>query len=531
LGAYQYLLDWHTFYYFKNTPQKRLKENPLTPEGNLTTQEKKRILLNNIYGVDIDTQAVEVTKLSLLLKALEGETEASIQTSLQLFNERVLPTIDSNIQCGNSLIEPDFYNDGLFLTPKEERKINVFDWKSAFPEVFFRGGFDCVIGNPPYVLLQILEKKEIFNYASNKYQSAHYKIDTYQLFVENSIKILKPDGYLAYITPNTFLKNIHSEPLRKFILDNTVIKEFLLFYYNVFDQASVDVCISLVKRTTPNGKNSIIIKEVYEEFKPVIKRNIEQTTFLNNNRYNFNISIDDFDNKLIEKISENTLPLSFYCSAYFGIQTWDRNKYVSKTKINDNYKACIDGGNIDRYTLKPSSDYVLFSPEAIKSGGNNSIYSQDRLCTRQIGIYPLVTYIEGGIYTLNTIYNIYKTKEDTNLKYILGIINSKVIHYYWQKINSDEKKTFPKIKKEALLNLPVPNIDFSMSLEKQQHNQLVHLVDTMLELNIRKQSAKLQTEKDQLQRRIEYSDNEIDKIVYQLYDLSEEEIKFIEKTN
>jgi len=132
LGAYQYLLDYHLKYYYDNKTKLKLKDNPITPNGGLSSKEKKRILLNNIHGVDIDTQAVEVTKLSLLLKALEGETEASIQTSLQMFNERVLPNIETNIQCGNSLISSDFYKDGIFITPKEQRKVNVFDWIENF---------------------------------------------------------------------------------------------------------------------------------------------------------------------------------------------------------------------------------------------------------------------------------------------------------------------------------------------------------------------------------------------------------------
>ncbi len=530
LGAYQYLLDWHLKFYeqkkAENTKSLKVSENPLTADNQLTSKEKKRILLNNIFGVDIDTQAVEVTKLSLLLKALEGETEASINTSLQLFNERVLPTIDNNIRCGNSLIAPDFYNDGLFLTHKEERKINVFDWKQGFSEIFKQGGFDCVIGNPPYVLLQILDKKEIFDYSSKKFISAHYKIDTYQLFIENSINLLKPDGYLAYITPNTYLKNIHSEPLRKYILDNTVIKEFLMFYYNVFHQASVDVCISLVKRSKPNGSNQILVKEVHEEFHPILKREIEQSTFKNNHRHTFNISIDNFETKIIEHITENTKPLSTFCGAYFGIQTWDRKKYVSTSKLDKSYQPIIDGGNIDRYTLKPVKEYVMFLPSAIKSGGSERIYQQDRLCTRQIGNYPLVTFVEAGIFALNTIYNIYKTHEQTNLKFILGIINSKVVRYFWKKINFDEKKTFPKIKKEAILNIPIPNTDF----DSTQYKRLVQHVETMLELNKRLQTANLHTEKDTLQQRIKHTDNEIDTIVYQLFDLTEEEIEIIEST-
>ena len=135
IGAYQYLLDWHTAYYSNyGKLSKGSKDNPLTPQGNLTTGEKKRILLNNIYGVDIDVNAVEVTKLSLLLKCMEGETDASIDFQLKMFHERVLPTLDNNIKDGNSLVGQDIY--ASMLDFGEEKKIKPFCWEKAFPEVF-----------------------------------------------------------------------------------------------------------------------------------------------------------------------------------------------------------------------------------------------------------------------------------------------------------------------------------------------------------------------------------------------------------
>lgn len=159
--AYQYLLDWHRDRYAEN-PEKWSKGKSATlyqakgGEWRLTTAEKKRILLNNIHGVDIDAAAVEVTKLSLLLKVLEGETGEIAQRDFLKERERILPDLASNIKCGNSLIGPDFYDaPEMDLLDDEARyRVNVFDWKAAFPEVFKQGGFNCIIGNPPYVLLQ-----------------------------------------------------------------------------------------------------------------------------------------------------------------------------------------------------------------------------------------------------------------------------------------------------------------------------------------------------------------------------------------
>ena len=158
IEAYQYLLDWHLNYYLNNDPDKWKKgKEPKIFEGktglHLTLSERKSILKNNIFGVDIDKNAVEVTKLSLLLKVLEYEG-LEVQQK-QLFNERVLPDLYNNIKCGNSLIGSDFYKEkDLSLFGNDEmQKVNVFDWDKAFPEIFKNGGFDCVIGNPPYVEL------------------------------------------------------------------------------------------------------------------------------------------------------------------------------------------------------------------------------------------------------------------------------------------------------------------------------------------------------------------------------------------
>ena len=140
IGAYQYLLDWHLDFYIRNRPETWAKKRlPPIQQGSggdwrLTTAERKRILLNNIYGVDIDSQAVEVTKLSLLLRVLEGETEQTLTSQFRIFRERALPDLGNNIKCGNSLIGPDFY---------DEQQMTLLD---------------AVIGNPPYIRIQALKE-------------------------------------------------------------------------------------------------------------------------------------------------------------------------------------------------------------------------------------------------------------------------------------------------------------------------------------------------------------------------------------
>jgi type I restriction-modification system DNA methylase subunit len=184
INAYQYLLDWHRDWYIKDGTKKwATVRSPVLYQGyggdwRLTTTERKRILLNNIHGVDIDSQAVEVTKLSLLLKVLEGENEETLNRQFKLFHERALPDLGSNIKCGNSLIGPDFYKNKQmsFLDDEERYRINVFDWQAEFPEIMKSGGFDVVIGNPPYGA-SLSQEEASYLLANLKLQD--YQLDTY----------------------------------------------------------------------------------------------------------------------------------------------------------------------------------------------------------------------------------------------------------------------------------------------------------------------------------------------------------------
>ena len=521
IGAYQFLLNWHKDFYSENgKPSKSIKNNPLTPMGELTTAKKKEILLNNIFGVDLDSNAVEVTKLSLLLKCMEGETKESIEAQTKMFHDRILPTLDDNIKSGNSLIDFDYYDGELDFG--NDRKVKPFSWQKAFPEVFAQGGFDCVIGNPPYVMLQTLDARAVFDYTLRKFHSAKYKIDTYHLFTEQAVYLLKNGGLLGFITPNGFLKNIHAEPLRNFILNQCSIKQILLFNYSVFADASVDTCVFVFEKSNVKKKNNLIVNKSDVAFVVNKIGSLNQRSFEKNNRADFNLLVSDEDSEILNKIKKNSKPLGTFCGAYFGIQTFDRAKYVSKTKKNNKYEPVIDGGNIEPYKLKPAVEFVNYIPSAIKSGGNEVVYRQDRICIRQIGATPIATFVPANIFTLNTIYNVYLNNKKADLSFLLGIINSSTAKFFWKKNHSDEKKTFPKIKKEAILSIPVPNADTKIKKE------IIKYVDLLLKLNQDLQEATVPNRIEQIKSRIEYSEDKINEIVYGLYGLTEEEIKVVE---
>lgn len=534
LGAYKYLLNYHIEYYNKIKDRakfKGVKEDVIKENGDLTIWIKKQILRNNIFGVDIDSNAAEVTKLSLLMKCLEGESPASIQNNQDLFNERALPSLEDNIKCGNSLIGNDFYESQSMLDFDEETqyKINCFDWEDEFKNVFACGGFDVVIGNPPYVMMQNLDSRYYFDYCLANYKSAKYKIDTYQIFIEKAIKLLKDNSVISFITPNTFLTNIHSEPLRNYILDNTNILSIILYKYSVFKDASVDNCVFILSKNKIDNGNMIDIKILDSPENVVYQSKIEQNKFYSNDRHNFNILVNENDDIILNKIKEKSTLLGNYCGAYFGIQTFDRKKYVVDTKLGEDYKPVIDGGNIFPFFIKDAEEYVHFIDKNIKSGGNKSIYEQDRIVIRQIGETPISAFISAGIYTLNTVYNVY-SKEENNLHlyFILGIINSKLSKYCWLKRNSDEKKLFPKIKKEAILSIYIPNLDLNNKQDKEMHDKIVTLVDNIITLNKKLSAEKNPNSITIINRQINALDKQIDALVYKLYNLNDEEIKIIE---
>jgi adenine-specific DNA-methyltransferase len=273
--AYQFLLDYHLNYYIQNNPEKHKKEVYQYKENQwlLTTEVKKQILLNNIFGVDIDPQAVELTKLSLLLKVLENETKAMVEQQLKLFQERALPNIDKNIRCGNSVVDSSYFKQTTLNNSQEEiLKINPFDWNSenGFGNIMKEGGFDVVIGNPPYVKEDV--NKGIFEAVKQTNLKKYYqgKMDFWQLFTCHALDLLKEEGLHSYIAPSSWITSAGASILRnKVLIDSKLISFFDFNDFKVFKDASIQTMIFVLEKKKPARTYSM-------DYYKIIDRNISK---------------------------------------------------------------------------------------------------------------------------------------------------------------------------------------------------------------------------------------------------------------
>ena len=502
------------------------------------------ILENNLYGVDINEESVEIARLALWLRTAKPH--------------RKLSSLNNNIKCGNSLIsDPEIAGE------------KAFNWQAEFPQVFAKGGFDVVIGNPPYVLCQPSNTDEqTLNYYKT-YEVASYKIDLFHLFFERGISILKDKGRMGYITPNTYLTNKYIQPLRNFILEHTSICSIVNHDEKVFPDASVDVAtIILYKNKEEENKVSIIHSDTSSNF--ILEGIKEQIQWENDEDNIFNIK-QEFSISF-----NNCVALGDVCASYFGIQAYDRKSSISKERIGDEYIPIIDGEDIYPYVYAQPTKYFNYIAENIKSGGDWNVYSKERIVIRQIGITPVVGLCKGEILSSNTMYSVYPTNNKWDLKYILCLLNSKLIKSYWLAKYSDSKLLFPKIKGYQIKDLPLhecadqqPFIDLAdkmLSLNKDLQAKRARFIrrlqDNMPDIKItgtlesfdtldfagfvaelKKQKIKLslvqqdewedyfnqyKTVCTELTSAISATDAEIDTRVYALYGLTEDEIKVIE---
>jgi hypothetical protein len=610
LGAYRCLLDHSLSWYLDNKPETHKKavfKDPRSGIWRLTIEEKKRILITHIFGVDIDPQAVEVSKLSLLLKVLEGETDQSFGEQMKIIQERALPNLADNIKRGNSLIGPDYFTGKLIQDPEELKRVNPFDWSQAFPEAMKAGGFDCVIGNPPYIRIQTMKEwapleveiyKELFKTAS----SGNY--DIYVVFIEQGLKLLRANGQLGFICPNKFFNAKYGEALRSIVADGQHLAHIVHFGdQQIFEGASTYTCLLFLNRASSGQCYFVKVNDLptwrqrsHTSEASKDRGGLIPAASITAVEWNFTVGQGA---ALFERLSKMPVKLEGVTNRIFqGIKTsadmiyileeverktkrvkvYSREKEAEYWLEPDLLHPLVKGGDSRRYHLSRTNRLVLF-PYARQGKDTVGLVPESTLKSR----YPLTwaylvdnkSYLEnredgkmrgpkwyGYIYpkaldvmplpkiftpdiAARASFSLDETGEvfftggvaggygilvlpEYSREYILGLLNSRLLEWFIRQIATQMRGGYFSFESRFIRNLPIRPSEFSDPADKSRHDRIVALVDSMLSLHKQFADARSASQKEIIQRQIDSTDEEIDRLVYELYDLTKEEIKIIE---
>jgi predicted type IV restriction endonuclease len=547
IGAYQRLLDWHRDQYVAEDPEKHARgRNPrvyrgLAGEWRLTSSERKRILLNNIYGVDIDPQAVEVTKLSLLLKVLEGQSKDIVNHQLRLFHERALPDLGRNIKCGNSLVGPDFYEGRQrdLFDEEEMLRINAFDWQAEFPDIL-RGrnpGFDAVIGNPPY---GAHAAEAELAYYREKYVTAGRSCDSFALFVEMASLLLRPGGVLGMIVQSAFVSSPSMSNLRDLFVGRFKPLAFATMPYDVF-AAYIDTVITIAKRLEKQQSLTDIREAPVQltVFPPRYKvtsladfagfsKRADAVKWLQSGRNEFLVTLSDGERAIIDKLAGMGHRFSDVADIQRGVTPFELSARKPRPK-----GARAFSGVVRRYRLAEGRRAFIRYDESLAEYKPPRYFKGPRILLRELISRQFrlqATYTDKNYVTNKSMQSILLAKGEYDLYYVLGLLNSRMLSWYFLAVHSvGRRDDFPKIVLKQTRELPFRPIDFSNPRDKAQHDRMAGLVGAMLSLQKRVADVKTEHQKTVVKRQIDATDRQIDRLVYELYGLTEEDIVIVEE--
>jgi hypothetical protein len=490
--AYQRLLDWFLERYSEQPAKWEAGRNPRIYEleagtYRLTTSERKRILLDHVYGVDIDYQAVEVTKLSLLLKVLENESAESVDQQMVLLHERALPDLGKNIRCGNSIVDKRYYalEPAISADLERARKINPFTWSDEFPEVFGgpRPGFDIVVGNPPYVVLQGENRDDhLTDFLRAEYPAARYKVDLYHIFMEKCSSLVREGGFYSLITPSNWLTNNFMEGLRRHMLQATQIVELNVLDRSVFPKRSVD-CAIFIARGASAGSESFAFKRSVPEpirggLQPTHSDELVAEEVLDSDYALLTGGGNQAIARILDRMLASGQRLSTHANVNFGKQLRDRKSHPEDVLKNAEirfgdpdfarrYARCYTGSDVHPWRIAWSGTACLDDDVARKGGTWDPIVQNaaGKVLCRQVGHFPAFALDEHGYQCLNNMFMVTPV-DGVSSWYLLGVLNSLPIRAYWLDRFWDRRNTFPKIKGTYLKSLPFPSVVESEEIER-----------------------------------------------------------------
>ncbi len=583
LGAYQHLLDYCLKWYIEHSPAKFKEAVYQTADDKpwrLTIGEKKRILTTHIFGVDIDRQAVEVTKLSLLLQVLEGETDQSVMHQKRLFHDRALPNLSDNIKCGNSLIGSDYFTGKLISDPEEMHHINPFDWKREFPNAIKDGGFDCIIGNPPWGAL--LSEPELEYLREINRKIIVRMIDSFMYFVHQGTQKLTTNGFLGMILPDVIFYQTDNFKLRAYLLQDFRIREALNMG-DVFHQVTRPACILIIQHGSCSSQvvNVTDLSDLQKTHKPVEIVNercihklaqsdiykIPGCLFITKNVSHYTIwaKVKSIPHQELGQIvDENGIQrgVSPDLKDAFLVNSKTANEWrLEKQKLR---RVLTGGKQVNRYSIQRPDLLLIYTTReddfrelpqicsyidqfrkqitckevkehkhpvyALHRARNETIFLKkpkiigvitgDRIA---ISLDEDQTFVTDGLY-------LFSIRKDGSPFYLMGILNSKLFVFIYRLLSLEAGRVLAQVKPTVLIQLPIRTIDFSDKKDVKRHDRMVALVEQMLTLHKQLAAAKSESQKTVVQRQIDATDAEIDRLVYELYELTDEEIAIVEQT-
>ena len=554
LKSFEFLINWHLEEYLKikqsedsanlNLPIKKMEDG----HWQLSWDEKKQILINNIFGVDINRIAIESAELILLLKLLEDISPKNIQDQLKLFWQHALPDLGENIKCGNALIESDIYKLQQFVATNEKQKltINAFDWHKQFKRFNPIENFDIIIGHPPLYFSEffIQKTKPYFKQRYNHFKD--FK-NTYLLFYEKSLKLMKKNGILAFIVPEEWLSN--SESFN--ILKSYWIKEVYKLSSGSKSKNKPERLVTIIKKQSAGETNVYVIKNLNFE-KPSKSHHFKFINYLNIN-YFFGYFEKYLDSDLNNKIENNSVPLSNLATSFSGYNAYEKGKglapeggvqsketlkskpYHSDTRLNEQWKTEIVGRDISRYCLKfTGMRWIKYGPW-LAAPRDPEIFDGERILLHEI-ISISDGRIESSICSNEVFHGrdiiaIKPKAEYPNIYYLLGILNSKLFNwYYLVNFSAKSDEAFPKLLVANLNESPIKLINTQNLREKNVYQELTSHVKRNLELNQKILEVPSERDRITMDKMICNIDKEIDEAVYKLYDLSRIEIEMVENS-
>jgi hypothetical protein len=536
LGVYDVLLKYMTRYY-NDHPGKAGKRDCVKKDNvlHLSLEKRRNLLLDNVFGVDIDGQAVEVTQLSLYLKLLEDTTLSAARGFRQrLLHTAILPTLTENIVCGNSVIGPDILQNGLFPA-EEEEKLNPMAFEDRFPAIMREGGFDAVVGNPPYVRPHRLAPVEK-QYFWDHFDTFTHKSDLYCCFIERVSELLKPCGMFSYIVSHGWLRLNSFQRLRQLILATYRVLQIADMRYKVFPEASVKTCIFVLKKDDSAGRLSTKI-EIIEGHLPVkgptfdLVKEIPQRTFLNTFQNVFDLSITRATARVKKKMAAGPTFESQF-RVCFGLKTGDDEKFLHhKRGLHAEDRRLLRGEDVHRYRYTYQGEYVWYVPKRMRAHrstarpGEPERFEQPKVLVRDTTTDFSSTYDDNNYYVKDVL--IVLPREDVianyDLRFVTGILNSKALWFFY-------RTTFDTlhVQQEELSSLPLPRLDLTQRTDRDRHKSMIGLVTQMLAAQQQLAKARSDRDKDYTGNKCVSLDRQIDQLAYKLYELDADDIAIVE---